>query len=115
MPADTATDRGKGIGHPSVTVGVFIFPFCNKRDVASRLRVHGAGLHAREIRLEPFKIDEFLSRSHRYAPDALPSYFLTVRSAVAPEAVTSTDCVVGFPSSLQAFKVYFPAGTFLIS
>ncbi len=42
-------------------------------------------------------------------------YFFTVRSAVAPLAVTSTACVVGFPSSLQVFSVYLPGGTFLIS
>src|SRR6266571_1560307 len=43
------------------------------------------------------------------------SYFLTVRSTAAVAPLTSTAWVVGFPSSLQVFNVYFPDGKFLIS
>ena len=51
--------EASGIGPAGVTVGLFITPFCNQGDVTSGLRVNRTGLHAREVRLQPFKIDEF--------------------------------------------------------
>src|ERR1700682_2552392 len=68
------------------------------------------------------KLDSSHSRSTslvRLATRGVPGpflvYFLTVNSTVAVAALASTACVVGLPSSLQVFNVYFPAGIFLIS
>src|ERR1700675_1605982 len=51
----------------------------------------------------------------RCVPGPFRAYFLTVSSTVAVAPLTSTACVLGLPSSLQVFNVYFPAGIFLIS
>src|ERR1700674_659646 len=48
-------------------------------------------------------------------PSPFLDYFLTVSSTVAVAELTSTACVVGLPSSLQVFNVYFPVGTSLIA
>src|SRR5260370_36888338 len=68
------------------------------------------------------KLDSSHSRSTslvrlatRCVPGPFLAYFLTVNSTVAVAALTSTASVVGLPSSLQVFNVYFPAGIFLIS
>src|ERR1700719_4093664 len=67
------------------------------------------------------KVDSSHSRSTNLVrlatrcPGPFLAYFLTVRSTVAVAPLTSTACVVGLPSSLQVFNVYFPAGAFLIS
>jgi hypothetical protein len=115
MPAHTATNRGERIRGPGVAVSFLVPPLRDEGDVASGLRVNGAGLHAWEVRLEPLQVDEFGSASQEDCLESLSRYFLTVNSTVVLAEATSTACVVGLPSSLQVFNVYFPAGMFLIS
>ena len=59
MPANPTTDRSQWVGPAGVAVCLFITPFCDQGDIASGFRVNGACLHAREVRLQPFEIDEF--------------------------------------------------------
>src|SRR5579883_35471 len=47
----------------------------------------------------------FISRSRIGSPCPCPGYFFTVSVAVALSPVTSTACVVGFPSSLHVMSV----------
>jgi len=115
MPANTATNRGERIGDPGVAVGFLVPALRNEPDVSSGLRVDRASLHAGKVRFEPFEVNEFGSAAHDLRPGSLLVYFFTVNSTVVVAALTSTACVVGLPSSLQVFNVYFPAGMFLIS
>jgi hypothetical protein len=116
MAADAATDGCKGVGNPSVAVRFFVTPLGDQRHVTSGLGVYWTRLHAGKVRLQPLKVNQFSACGH--LKDFLRSpicYFLTVRSTVAVAPLRSTACVVGLPSSLQVFNVYFPAETFLIS
>ena len=115
MTANSAADGREGIGDPGITVGFFVPSLRDQRYVPPGLGVDGTGLHAGKGRFQPFQIDEFCASRHLDAPVPWSFYFFTVRSAVAPPAVTSTACVVTLPSSLQVFRVYLPGGTFLIS
>src|ERR1700687_1581536 len=116
MPADAATNGSEGVRDPSIAVRFLVPSLGDQRHVTSGLRVHWTRLHARKVRLQPLKIDEFGTRGHLDGSLRSPiCYFLTVRSTVAVAPLRSTACVVGLPSSLQVFNVYFPAGTFLIS
>src|SRR5207245_10395537 len=87
----------------------------NRRDIARSLGMYGSDLHAGKVRLEPLEVNDFGSTGHASDPGPYLIYFLTVNSTVAVAALTSTGCVVGLPSSLQVFRVYLPAGIFLIS
>jgi hypothetical protein len=57
MPANTATDGGEWIGDPGVAVCFLVPPLRNQSDVAPGLCVNGTGLHAGEVRFEPFEVD----------------------------------------------------------
>ena len=117
MTTDAAADRGKGIGRPGITVGFFILPFGDQRDISSSLRVHGTRLHAGKVRFQPFQIDELRSRRQpvRSGPWLCCLLLYGEVGGRARWRSTSTACVVTFPSSLQVFSVYLPGGTFLIS
>src|SRR5271156_6447313 len=64
MPTDTATDGSEGIGDPSVAVRFLVPPLGDQRHVPSGLGVDWTRLHARKVRFQPFKIDEFGAHAH---------------------------------------------------
>src|SRR5215471_1202599 len=115
MATNSAAYGCKRIGDSRVSVRLLVTSLCDQRHVPSGLGVDWTCCHAREIRFEPIEIDKFRATLHRSESPVPSTYFLTVSSTAVVPAETSTDCVVGLPSSLQVLSVYFPAGIFLIS
>jgi hypothetical protein len=59
MATNSATHGSKGIRPPRVAISILVAALSEEGDVATRLRVHRAGLHAGEVRFQPVEIHEF--------------------------------------------------------
>src|SRR5947208_3845913 len=104
MTADAAADRSKRIRDPGIAIRLLVPPLGDEGDVAAGLGMDGTGLHAGKVGLEPLEVHQFGSGLQGALRDLCHRYFLTVSSTLAVAPLTSTACVVGFPSSLQVFR-----------
>ena len=69
MAAHATAHRGKWIGLAGIAIRFLIPALCNQGDIPPGLRMHRAGLHTGEVRLQPVQIHQLAAGLHSSITD----------------------------------------------